>query len=312
MMRLHKTKKGAISIIVAISMVVLLLFAALVIDIGMIAVNKSKLQNACDAAALAGAQELPFDTTKAEAMARQYAAENGVEDKYIGVSFSDSNSKITVTAENKPVEFFFAKVVGISEGEVSAKASAINAPISKYGTGLRPFGVEESEVKPFITGKIVILKVGADENYKGNFGPVALNDKSGASVYQDSIINGSNKRHYVGEKIPTETGNMVQATLKGVQELLDGCNHTPLCTSTNYNSDCTRIITVPLVNTMEVAGCKEITITGFAKFFLEEVVKKKGNNGHIEIKGVFMEEIDAGGIDTSQPDYGLRGVKLVE
>lgn len=312
MMNLQKKKKGAITIIVAMSMVVLLLFAALVIDIGMIAVNKSKLQNACDAAALAGAQELPFDTTKAEAVARQYAGENGVEDKYIKTSFSEGNSKITVTAENKPVEFFFAKIVGINEGQVSAKASAINAPISKYGKGLRPFGVEEPEFKPFITGQTVILKVGADDNYKGNFGPVALNDKSGASVYKDTIINGSNKSHYVGEKIPTETGNMVQATLKAVQELLDGCNHTPPCTFDRNNSDCTRIITVPLVDTLEVEGNKEITIMGFAKFFLEDVVIIGGKNGHVEIKGVFMEEVDAGGIDPSQPDYGLRGVKLVE
>lgn len=306
-MKLQKNKKGAISIIVAISMVVLLLFAALVIDIGMLAVNKSKLQNACDAAALAGAQELPKDKVKAEAVAKQYAAENGVEDKYIKTSFSDGNSKITVTAENKPVGFFFARVVGINEGQVSAKASAINAPISRVGKGLRPFGVLYSEYEKEGT---VVLKTGVDDSNKGNFGPVDLHS-NGGSGYEYNIKYGSDKSYSVDDPIDTETGNKVGPTFDGVQYLIDGCNHTPACTPSSHKSDCSRVITVPLVDTIAVNGKKEVTIKGFAKFFIENIVQV-GNNGHVEITGTFVEEVDAGGINPSKPDYGLRGVKLVE
>ena len=48
---------------VALLLGVLLGFAALVVDVGMMYTEKAKLQNAADAAALAGAQNLPNATT---------------------------------------------------------------------------------------------------------------------------------------------------------------------------------------------------------------------------------------------------------
>ena len=52
-------------------------FGALAIDIGMLYKSKTELSAAADAAALAGAQELPKKPGQAEAVAQEYASRNG-------------------------------------------------------------------------------------------------------------------------------------------------------------------------------------------------------------------------------------------
>jgi len=58
--------------------VVLLGCASLVTDVGLLYTSRNRLINAADAAALAGAQELPDKPEMAEAVAREYAKDNGV------------------------------------------------------------------------------------------------------------------------------------------------------------------------------------------------------------------------------------------
>ena len=56
-----RNESGAVAIITAILMVVFLGFLALAVDIGHLAAVKNELQNAADAAALAGARALVFE-----------------------------------------------------------------------------------------------------------------------------------------------------------------------------------------------------------------------------------------------------------
>lgn len=64
---------------VAISSFALAGFSAVSIDIGNYMLIRQRLQNALDAAALAGAQSLPFDQQGAERLAREFADHNGLE-----------------------------------------------------------------------------------------------------------------------------------------------------------------------------------------------------------------------------------------
>lgn len=59
----HSQQRGAIAIIVALSLAVMLGFAGLSIDLGRLYVNKTELQSAADACALAAARELVCDPT---------------------------------------------------------------------------------------------------------------------------------------------------------------------------------------------------------------------------------------------------------
>ena len=65
----------------------LLGFAAIVIDVGFFLQRKEKIQHITDAAALAGAQELPDDFVAAEDTAREWAVRNGLDAGDIDVEF---------------------------------------------------------------------------------------------------------------------------------------------------------------------------------------------------------------------------------
>lgn len=73
---LHRREKAQALILVAFSMVMLLGFGALAIDIGFYMHGRQEVQNAVDAAALAAAHELPDDGPAAEALAEQYLQAN--------------------------------------------------------------------------------------------------------------------------------------------------------------------------------------------------------------------------------------------
>ncbi len=307
MEKLYKKKKGVAAVYLAISMVVLLLFSALVIDIGMLALNKSKIQNACDAAALAGAQELPNKIT-AESVARKYAIDNGVENIYIHVEFPSSN-KIIVRADNKPVEFFFAKVIGINDGLASAKATALLAPVTSGIKGLRPFGLFKTE---FVFGQPYTLKESSQNGDQGNFKWLSMPNDSvngnGKPLLDANVESGSTKSYSVGNSVDSETGNTV-AALNSVKALYDSCPHSPKCTSTSYVADCPRIITIPILEPTAVSPTGNTTyiISGFARFILNDV---PNINGKTQATGTFIQEVITGGISEIQPDYKLNGVKL--
>ncbi len=70
-------EKGSVMVMVVIALIVLIGFTGLVIDGGSLYLTKSRLQNAADAAALAGAQSLPTAGTAAN-VAITYAGHNGM------------------------------------------------------------------------------------------------------------------------------------------------------------------------------------------------------------------------------------------
>src|SRR5262245_65744440 len=72
----NTSERGQSMVLTVIFMVVLLGFAALVVDVGSWYRAHRAAQSQADASALAGAQALP-DTSQASALANQYAAKNG-------------------------------------------------------------------------------------------------------------------------------------------------------------------------------------------------------------------------------------------
>lgn len=79
----RRAQQGAVAVMFALTLAVILGFAGLALDGGRLYVNKAELQNAADACALAAAQELtpgavllPADFTRAQAAAVTVAARN--------------------------------------------------------------------------------------------------------------------------------------------------------------------------------------------------------------------------------------------
>lgn len=72
----HRRERGAVAVIVALMVVVLMASAALGVDIGKLVYERQQLQNALDAAATAGAMHLPDDPAAAIVDAQKFAADN--------------------------------------------------------------------------------------------------------------------------------------------------------------------------------------------------------------------------------------------
>ena len=131
--KIVKNEDGQVLVLFALLMVVLMGFAALVIDVGMVALQKSHLQNAADAAALAGAQDLPTAGT-AKSTAVVFAGKNGLKATQNGVKkdgdtvtvttpYSGDSTKIEVVC-TRNVQYSFARVLGFTDTDVTARAVA--------------------------------------------------------------------------------------------------------------------------------------------------------------------------------------------
>jgi len=78
---------GQTLILFALMISVLLIFVVMVVDVGMFLEQRRNAQNVVDAAALAGAQELPNNPTNAEIVARDYAVRNGFDPAQLNITF---------------------------------------------------------------------------------------------------------------------------------------------------------------------------------------------------------------------------------
>ena len=105
-----------------IALSLLLGICALVVDIGRVTVEKSKFQNALDAAALAAIRELP-DKIQAEAMAKEYIEKNGFRQDDIIVTFENNDSEIHIQGTLQ-IRYLFARILNFDDVTVSQKAAA--------------------------------------------------------------------------------------------------------------------------------------------------------------------------------------------
>ena len=123
-----KNENGAVMVFVAIIMVILLAFASLGIEFGLAYYQRERLQTACDAAALAGAQYLP-NTVQAEKNAKEYFYANYNGNATVDVGFTNIGSSgedtITVSAETG-VATTLGSAVGTKKLNVNVVASAVS------------------------------------------------------------------------------------------------------------------------------------------------------------------------------------------
>lgn len=303
-----KSKKGNSAIIFLLTSTLFIGMLAFITDAGMMYLEKSRLQNAVDAIALAAIQDYPNGEAAMLAQAYHYADLNNVNSADLLINLSDSNKRITVTI-NKKVQMYFARIFDITDEMVQATASA------KIGTivaadGIRPFAVEE---QTFEFGMTYILKKGASDAYTGNYGALALGG-TGALNYKNNLQYGYHGEIgigdlvEIGEDLETEPGNMAGPTYEGVSYLLEQ----DTCTShdlTKLEKDCPRLIVIPVIDSFDVQGRTTVKIMGFVSFFLEETTY---DGGKTEVKGKFIKTLGQGEIDETAAGFGMLGVKLVE
>lgn len=121
-----RSESGQAVVLSVVWMIVLLGMAGLVIDVGSWYRSQRDLQANADAAALAGAQDLPDNTSTASTQAKSYALKNGFTLPTSGITISGTvvpDDSITVKVD-KNAPTFFAKVFGVATVPVRAEATA--------------------------------------------------------------------------------------------------------------------------------------------------------------------------------------------
>ena len=106
-------ERGAIVVVAAIGLTMAIALLGLVVDGGVVRQERRRLQNAADAAALAGVQRLPANPSAAVSDAVAWAAKNGAGSASAVVSTTNAaNDTITVTITNNralSISSFFGK-----------------------------------------------------------------------------------------------------------------------------------------------------------------------------------------------------------
>jgi hypothetical protein len=303
-MEYFNNNRGSSSIILLLMITVIIALMTLTVDAGLLYLEKSKLQNVVDSAALAAISEYAEGQEKMLDEAYKYSSLNGVPTEKLNISISENNRRVTVTT-NKSVALYFAKVFNKSSEEIGTKAAAIAGPLSSI-KGIRPLAVEEQE---FVYGETYTLKSGGGGGNTGNYGAIALGG-TGSSNYRNNLKNGYNAHSIkIGDEIETETGNMDGSTFDGISELLSSDFHEHGEDVSQIEVNCPRLIKIPVIDSFSIEGRSTVIVVGFAAFFLDNVVK---NNGKTEITGRFLKRIGDGKIDENGEGYGLFGTKLVE
>jgi Flp pilus assembly protein TadG len=316
---------GAVAPLVALLLGVLLAFCALALDFGNVYAHRRALQNAADAAALAGAREVQLqmvgDSNSDPAyQAAVFASRHDV--KVLGPTCPTSgNGTITYNAPDpstpnswevvvsQRVPLVFAPVLGITTQCVEARAIAVVADLQPAkiwpwgqlkGSASSP-GTFLWELATYGYNRTFTLKQGSGDSTSGNFDIVDFSCGGGGSTdYDDWIYRGYGSA--AGESVPgpippttwgicSEGGNKSTVNKDYARWLADqvraGCA---------YGADlrCPTIGLIPIISgTSWPSGTKPITVVDFAVFEITSVSVDNGT-GHMTIAGRFLRY--AGGI----------------
>ncbi len=261
--------------------------AALTLDYGRMACDKQAAQNAADAAALAGALDLPNET-KARTSAGRVATANG----YLAASitFTRDNlgqaTRIRVQA-TRTVPMAFGAVFSQSRS-VSAVARVSAAFPANKSYEYLPWGVQ---MQDWLLGQQVTLKQGGggDQPAPGNFHALSLAGL-GSDNYRSTVHYGYAGVMSVGDWVTTEPGNVSGPTEQGLDDRLADAAVAPYSSDT-YNSltpGNPRVVLIPLVDwTLGNTGRMEVPIVGFAAFWLQDA----WGQGNCYVSGRFLQYV---------------------
>ena len=144
-----RSESGQALVLSTLFVAALLGCAALVIDVGSWFRAQRDTQLIADAAALAGAQELPDDTGKAYALAQEYTTKNKGTSPQISFSSKAMPNDTIQVSVRTDAPGFFARVFSIDSVNVGAKAKA-RAGVPTSARYAAPIGVDKKH--PLIAG----------------------------------------------------------------------------------------------------------------------------------------------------------------
>lgn len=348
LLKIMNKKEGQSLIMTAVLMAALLGCAALAVDMGSFFLTKSNMQNAADAAALAGASELPDDPAKAKAVAQSYLSLNGIADDHSEITIGEANKSITVVI-NAAQSSFFAKIFGIGTGDITVDATA-SIGVAASVPWIVPFVIAKPPA--FSYDKVYVMRMyGAGDyidypstGYPNNYR--YPDDYRNHSVYRNYPL--SNRYPYqfdymnVYIKKDTNFNNYINWLKNGYHETFsinenmyyyapssggresvdafaDRLSRDPNTDYKKAKAGDARVMLIPVVESMlsrntSQSGNVPIKIIGFVGFFIEKV-HKNSYGSSFWFEGRFLENLNIGSGEVTfdtDADFGLRVVKLTD
>ncbi|MEW6524830.1 MAG: Tad domain-containing protein [Bacillota bacterium] len=292
-------RRGSVTLLVALAGVAIFGFTAVSVDAGRAYLSRQQLVNIADAAVMAGVRELPWSPHAAVVKARENLSANGYNPDRAEVTVLPPGNRLRVVVD-ADVVFPFGAVIGRSSGMVQATAEAEVVTVGKL-RGAQPFGIETA---PFNYGQAYVIKLqstdGVPGPQQGNFHAMALGG-TGADVYRQNIMYGHSGSIAAGQTFLTEPGNMVGPTRDGIKYRLDV---SPNDTFQNHSARSARVLIIPIVESFNVGGRKELRVLGFGAFFLE------GYDGS-HIYGRFLKYVYEGEEAPGAADFGITSYRLL-
>jgi hypothetical protein len=313
MNRLSKQAKGQIGVLLTLVIATLLGAFALGADVAVFYFNWLQLQKAADAAVIAGANFLPSNPDLAKNTALQFASFNGIQqNEILSTQVAVDNMSIGMKVA-RTVPYYFAKVLGLTTGQISAYARA-GIKASKSARGLVPIGIQYGT--DFTTYQQVTIKLAPAQGMvgPGNWEPLALgytpNADPGGANYRNNIEYGYQSIINLGDQVYTETGNLVGPTQQGINYRLNGGSTSdPTGTASDHTLSDPRIIEIPIVDFNGIKGNSSVPVLGFAELWITSV----SGNGNITAE--FIDQVSANnfpGDDPNTPQYGAFAVRLLQ
>jgi hypothetical protein len=315
--------------------------------VGLFLHEKRELQNAADAAALAGVQELPNSPADAEARAQEWAANNGIdigggELESVEITATHvSNDTVRVRVQ-RDVPFIFARVLGFTSDTMHATGVArVGSPT--IATGAVPWALRESykemaEAAGY--GLPVVLMEKPPLGASGKFGALCFDGvHCGESTYGNTIVQGSEvdlaATYYMKTGVmPQPTENALDDRFAGESTECDtfeevfnqvGGNDWVFTSNTcnpwtDQGSGSRRVVLAPVIEDYYYDQCSgsscSVQGSGFAMLFLEDpsaCVTPQHPKEPLVCARFLRASFDVGFlIGAYDPDTDIRFVRLVE
>lgn len=353
--RLRGQQQGQVLVLVAGLLAVFGGMTAVAVDLGSYSADRRDLQNSSDAIALAASQELPDEdavlVAANEWALKNDIDTSGMTVEVIQQSAGEPNPKVRVTVEDDH-EFTFARLIGVNSAAVSATAAAIKTSPSG-GAGVIPLAITQAAIEGVVVPELVTLKYDATNIEEGNTGPIVIDGPgtgscsnsdlycSGVKDGSDGVIcaDGTDATYCDGPTTTsTQPGNILGPTKEAIEYRLSEtdahCNEfdevfedDPTTSEPDVYrivNECNpfleggytslRVIIVPVIDQLCSGSC-DVTITGFALFFLEGFGEAGCDTGNqCEIVGRFVQVNQNIGLlaGTFDPEGFNHFVRLVE
>jgi hypothetical protein len=246
----QKQQQGIVAVFVSIALLAIIGIVGMALDFSHLMVNRARLQNSLDAAAISGAKVLKTTSSQTLATdaarkifrssillsANQQLIEGGADESDLLVEFSDTLNPFNSSASalkyvrvrmNSELTYatWFISVFGVADLHIKSSAVAGPSPTLGEACNIAPFVICGDESDPptygYELGEDVVLKRSTnsdvDELGPGNFQLVRLEeDDAGGKDVRENLASSNGGCVQSGETIETEPGNTVGPVAQGL------------------------------------------------------------------------------------------------